>query len=88
MAVDLEEVVGGAHESPLTCRGVEPSHGESPESEVGFDVPEYCLDGGFAFGVDSGTVVGGEPFNHGVAYGDRIGESGAVVLEEFAGSGR
>lgn len=87
LAVDLEEVVGGAHESPLTCRGVESSHGESAEPEVGFDVPEDCLDSGFAFGVDSGTVFGGEPFNHCLADLDRIGETAAMVLEEFAGSG-
>ena len=40
LPVDLEQVVDGAHESPLTCCGVDSLYGESAEPEGGFDVPE------------------------------------------------
>ena len=86
--VDLEQVVDGADESPLARRGVESSARESPEPVVGFDVPEDCLDGGFAFSVSNGSVFGSETVNHGSADFDRVGTAAAVVLEQFACRGR
>lgn len=49
--MDLEQVVDGANETPFARCSGESSAGESPEPEVGFDVPEDRLDDGLAFGV-------------------------------------
>jgi len=56
VAVDLQQVSGGADQLPFTVDLVQPSSGESAVALVVFDLSEDRLDGDLAFGLACGVV--------------------------------